>query len=208
MYATPPSPRPCRFEPRRSTPPAGHPGGDPTIRGHVASGMFDKKRADVVLYNLVVIGEAAAQIGDPDRAARRTRRRRDATSQSAVGMNVSSSASPTSLTRTRISTRNTRAARARRCRRQRRRPRRLPPHTARTCAVSVRIRRARRGAAARQRATRPRASRPRCGSDLARHLREIYAPARAIVRRARARSLLHRRRSRPPRARRTAFRRG
>jgi uncharacterized protein with HEPN domain len=39
-----------------------------TIRGHIASGSFDRKTSDAVLYNLVVIGEAAAQISDETRA--------------------------------------------------------------------------------------------------------------------------------------------
>ena len=33
-----------------------------TIRSHVADGEFDRKTSDAVLYKLVVIGEAAAQI--------------------------------------------------------------------------------------------------------------------------------------------------
>lgn len=40
-----------------------------TIRGHLASGSFDRKTSDAVLYNLVVIGEAAAEISDETRAA-------------------------------------------------------------------------------------------------------------------------------------------
>jgi uncharacterized protein with HEPN domain len=39
-----------------------------TIRSHIASGSFDRKTSDAVLYNLVVIGEAAAQISDETRA--------------------------------------------------------------------------------------------------------------------------------------------
>lgn len=39
-----------------------------TIRGHIAAGSFDRKTSDAVLYNLVVIGEAAAQISDETRA--------------------------------------------------------------------------------------------------------------------------------------------
>ena len=39
-----------------------------TIRGHIAAGTFDRKTSDAVLYNLVVIGEAAAQISDDTRA--------------------------------------------------------------------------------------------------------------------------------------------
>ena len=39
-----------------------------TIRGHIASGAFDRKTSDAVLYNLVVIGEAAARISDETRA--------------------------------------------------------------------------------------------------------------------------------------------
>lgn len=38
-----------------------------TIRGHIAAGSFDRKTSDAVLYNLVVIGEAAAQISDDTR---------------------------------------------------------------------------------------------------------------------------------------------
>lgn len=38
------------------------------IKGHIASGTFDRKTSDAVLYNLVVIGEAAAQISDETRA--------------------------------------------------------------------------------------------------------------------------------------------
>jgi uncharacterized protein with HEPN domain len=38
-----------------------------TLRGHIASGEFDRKTTDAVLYNLVVIGEAAAQISDETR---------------------------------------------------------------------------------------------------------------------------------------------
>jgi uncharacterized protein with HEPN domain len=38
-----------------------------TIRGHIAAGSFDRKTSDAVLYNLVVIGEAAAQISDETR---------------------------------------------------------------------------------------------------------------------------------------------
>jgi uncharacterized protein with HEPN domain len=39
-----------------------------TIRGHIAAGSFDRKTSDAVLYNLVVVGEAAAQISDETRA--------------------------------------------------------------------------------------------------------------------------------------------
>ena len=39
------------------------------IRGHIATGTFDRKTSDAVLYNLVVIGEAAAQISDETRKA-------------------------------------------------------------------------------------------------------------------------------------------
>lgn len=39
-----------------------------TIRDHIATGPFDEKTADAVLYNLVVIGEAAAQISYETRA--------------------------------------------------------------------------------------------------------------------------------------------
>jgi uncharacterized protein with HEPN domain len=38
------------------------------IGGHIAAGTFDRKTSDAVLYNLVVIGEAAAQISDETRA--------------------------------------------------------------------------------------------------------------------------------------------
>jgi len=38
------------------------------IRAHIATGSFDRKTSDAVLYNLVVIGEAAAQISDATRA--------------------------------------------------------------------------------------------------------------------------------------------
>ena len=38
-----------------------------TIRAHIAGGEFDRKTSDAVLYNLVVIGEAAARIGDETR---------------------------------------------------------------------------------------------------------------------------------------------
>jgi uncharacterized protein with HEPN domain len=38
------------------------------IRDHIATGSFDRKTSDAVLYNLVVIGEAAAQISDETRA--------------------------------------------------------------------------------------------------------------------------------------------
>lgn len=40
-----------------------------TIRSHLGGGEFDRKTSDAVLYNLVVIGEAAAQLGDETRAA-------------------------------------------------------------------------------------------------------------------------------------------
>lgn len=39
-----------------------------TIRSHLADGDFDRKTSDAILYNLVVIGEAAAQIGAQTRA--------------------------------------------------------------------------------------------------------------------------------------------
>ena len=39
-----------------------------TIRAHIGAGEFDRKTSDAVLYNLVVIGEAAAQIGEEMRA--------------------------------------------------------------------------------------------------------------------------------------------
>lgn len=39
-----------------------------TIRDHLAEGEFDRRTSDAVLYNLVVIGEAAARIGDETRA--------------------------------------------------------------------------------------------------------------------------------------------
>jgi uncharacterized protein with HEPN domain len=35
-----------------------------TIRSHLADGGFDRKTSDAVLYNLVVIGEAAARVAD------------------------------------------------------------------------------------------------------------------------------------------------
>ncbi len=38
-----------------------------TIRSHLAGGEFDRKTSDAVLYNLVVIGEAAAQLSDETR---------------------------------------------------------------------------------------------------------------------------------------------
>ncbi|MGH2800932.1 MAG: HepT-like ribonuclease domain-containing protein [Thermoleophilaceae bacterium] len=38
-----------------------------TIRAHLAAGEFDQKTNDAILYNLVVIGEAAARIGDETR---------------------------------------------------------------------------------------------------------------------------------------------
>jgi uncharacterized protein with HEPN domain len=38
-----------------------------TIREHLAAGEFDQKTSDAVLYKLVVIGEAAAQIGEETR---------------------------------------------------------------------------------------------------------------------------------------------
>lgn len=37
------------------------------IRDHIATGSFDRKTSDAVLYNLVVIGEAAAQISNDTR---------------------------------------------------------------------------------------------------------------------------------------------
>lgn len=39
-----------------------------TIRAHISAGSFDRKTSDAVLYNLVVIGEATAQISDATRA--------------------------------------------------------------------------------------------------------------------------------------------
>jgi uncharacterized protein with HEPN domain len=39
-----------------------------TIREHAADELFDRKTSDAVLYNLVVIGEAAAQISDETRS--------------------------------------------------------------------------------------------------------------------------------------------
>jgi uncharacterized protein with HEPN domain len=39
-----------------------------SIRSHLADGEFDRKTSDAVLYNLVVIGEAAAQLGDETRS--------------------------------------------------------------------------------------------------------------------------------------------
>lgn len=38
------------------------------IRDHIAAGSFDRKTSDAVLYNLVVIGEAAAQMSAETRA--------------------------------------------------------------------------------------------------------------------------------------------
>ncbi len=38
------------------------------IQEHIAGASFDRKTSDAVLYNLVVIGEAAAQISDETRA--------------------------------------------------------------------------------------------------------------------------------------------
>jgi uncharacterized protein with HEPN domain len=38
------------------------------IHAHVGAGDFDRKTSDAVLYNLVVIGEAANQIGEELRA--------------------------------------------------------------------------------------------------------------------------------------------
>lgn len=38
-----------------------------TIREHLGSGEFDHKTSDAVLYNLVVIGEGAARIGEETR---------------------------------------------------------------------------------------------------------------------------------------------
>jgi uncharacterized protein with HEPN domain len=38
------------------------------IRGHIGAGSFDRMVSDAVLYNLVVIGEAAAQISTDTRA--------------------------------------------------------------------------------------------------------------------------------------------
>jgi uncharacterized protein with HEPN domain len=40
-----------------------------TIRSHMSGEEFDRKTVDAILYNLVVIGEAAAQISDETRAA-------------------------------------------------------------------------------------------------------------------------------------------
>ncbi len=40
-----------------------------TIRSHVADGELDRKTSDAVLYNLMVIGEAVAQISEGTRAA-------------------------------------------------------------------------------------------------------------------------------------------
>jgi uncharacterized protein with HEPN domain len=39
-----------------------------TIREHLASGAFDRKTSDAVLYNLVVIGEAANRLSDETKA--------------------------------------------------------------------------------------------------------------------------------------------
>jgi uncharacterized protein with HEPN domain len=38
-----------------------------TIRAHIAVGTFDRRTSDAILYNLVVIGEAAAQISEETR---------------------------------------------------------------------------------------------------------------------------------------------
>lgn len=38
-----------------------------TIRDHIAAGGFDRKTSDAVLYNLVVIGEAAAKLSEETR---------------------------------------------------------------------------------------------------------------------------------------------
>jgi uncharacterized protein with HEPN domain len=38
-----------------------------TIREHLGSGEFDRKTTDALLYNLVVIGEAAARISEETR---------------------------------------------------------------------------------------------------------------------------------------------
>lgn len=40
-----------------------------TIQGHLAGHDFDRRTSDAVLYNLVVIGEAAAQISEETRAS-------------------------------------------------------------------------------------------------------------------------------------------
>jgi uncharacterized protein with HEPN domain len=40
-----------------------------TVRAHIANETFDRKTSDAVLYNLVVIGEAAAQISQETRAS-------------------------------------------------------------------------------------------------------------------------------------------
>lgn len=40
-----------------------------TIRAHVEGGPFDRKTNDAVLYNLVVIGEAANQLSEDAQAA-------------------------------------------------------------------------------------------------------------------------------------------
>lgn len=39
-----------------------------TIREHLGGGEFDHKTSDAILYNLVVIGEAAARVGEQTRA--------------------------------------------------------------------------------------------------------------------------------------------
>jgi uncharacterized protein with HEPN domain len=39
-----------------------------TIRDQIADGLSDRETSDAVLYNLVVIGEAAAQVSDETRA--------------------------------------------------------------------------------------------------------------------------------------------
>jgi uncharacterized protein with HEPN domain len=45
------------------------------IRDHIAAGSFDRKTSDAVLYNLVVIGEAATQITDRAATSPRARQR-------------------------------------------------------------------------------------------------------------------------------------
>jgi uncharacterized protein with HEPN domain len=39
-----------------------------TIGSHISGGSFDRKTSDAVLYNLVVIGEAAGQLSEEARA--------------------------------------------------------------------------------------------------------------------------------------------
>jgi uncharacterized protein len=52
----------------RTSAPATSSGRSRLIREHLAGGEFDRKTSDAILYNLVVIGEAAARIGEDTRA--------------------------------------------------------------------------------------------------------------------------------------------